>query len=235
MIKHAVLVASFLAVTLAASVFSNAYALSSFGEEKTISSLYNLDDNNGKKEKGGNNNNGKGSSSAEDEDDEEKDSKNKKGGKGNKIKVKSNKGGRGQVSEVASNETAPQQQALSKSGNDNEESQSLLFPADFTIKGDGVAIERGTGNSASSRMDAAINLTATTIRLEGNHVRVAVYGTITLDNKQIPLEDGSGIIIFFNDPGSKLFRGIIHITGKVMDENKSNKAQKFHLRAFLLP
>jgi hypothetical protein len=235
MIKHAVLVASFLAITLVASVFSNAYALSSLDEENTISSLLNLDDNNGKKEKGGKNNSGKGSSSGEEEDDEEKESKNKKGGKGNKIKVKSNKGGRGQVSEVASNETAPQQQAQSKSGNDDdEESQDLLFPADFTIKGDGVATERGTGNSASSRMDAAINLTATTIRLEGNHVRVAVYGTITLDNKQIPLEDGSGIIIFFNDPGSKLFRGIIHITGKVMDENK-NKDQKFHLRAFLLP
>lgn len=232
MVKNSVLLASFLALTLAASVFSNAYALSVSGEEKKISSPYDQDQNNGKKEKaGGNNNSGKGSSGKEDDDKEKESKKNK----GNKIKVKSNKGGRGQVSEVASNETT-KQQALSSS--EDEYSQSLLFPADFSIKAqDGIAIERGRGNSiASSAMDAAINLNTTTVRLEGNHVRVAVYGMISLDDEQVSLEDGKGIIIFFSDSGSKLFRGIIHLTGKVMlDENNGAKSQKFHLRAFLLP
>ena len=76
MVKYSVLLASFLALTLAASVFSNAYALSVSGEEKKISSPYDQDQNNGKKEKaGGNNNSGKGSSGKED-DEKEKESNN---------------------------------------------------------------------------------------------------------------------------------------------------------------
>jgi hypothetical protein len=231
--NYTVWIASFLALTLVSSVFSSAFALTSSlqgpGENGLLSAKISQDsDDDDKKGKGnGGNNSGKGKGSDEDKE-KEKDKKNK----GKKIEVKSKKGGGSEVSEHEDNDESLSQQARSE---DDAESESLLFPTDFTLKADnGIAVARGDGrNAASSRMDVSIDFNASTVRLEGNHVRVAVQGTISLDEQENALTDGRGLIIFFKNSDKEFFRGILHITGKVADDD--GKQQKFHLRAFLLP
>src|SRR5688572_10098498 len=210
--NYTVWIASFMALTLVSSVFSNAFGLTSSLENPGRNSLLSAkisqdsddDDNKGK------GNSGKGKGSDEDEE-KEKGKKNK----GKKIEVKSKTGGGSEVSEYEDNdEERLLQQARSK---DDAESESLLFPTDFTLKADnGIAVARGDGNNvASSRMDVSIDFNASTVRLEGNHVRVDVEGTISLAEHENHLIDGHGLIIFFKNSDKEFFRGILHITGNV--------------------
>jgi hypothetical protein len=225
--KSLSIIAYVLASILVLSVVSsNAYglALSPKGlEENLFASIPQQaeDDDDDEDDRGKGKGKDRNNSGRDSDDDEEKGK-----GKGKDIKIKVKKGGKGQVTEVEDGESSSSQQSQSAE-------QSLLFPVDFTLKAnDGIAVAKGKG-IGSSRQDASINLNATTVRFEGNHVRVVVEGIITVGNDKYVLTDGKGIIIFFNHPGKQFFSGIVHITGKIEDDN--GKMQKFHLRAYLLP
>jgi hypothetical protein len=186
-------------------------------------------DDDDKKGKNGSNDNGNG---------KQNENNNKGHGKKIKIKAQHDEGGKVKVEEEHEDDSeeqgsSAQAKAITSSTNDE---QSESFPTDFQLQADdGIALERGQGKNAaaSSREDASLNLNASMVRLEGNHVRVDVDGTITVGETKYKISDGNGIIIFFNNPGKNFFRGIIHITGMALDSH-DNKL-KFHMRAFLIP
>jgi hypothetical protein len=221
--KHSLLLAIFLGVTLTFSVFSNAYAASSISnlpilarDLKLSSSVAALDeDDDNEDEKDSDNNHGKDNG--------------KKNGHAKNLKIKAKHDG-GSVAIEEDEDDSNDKQSKSK----NEDINS--FPTDFILEADGgVAVQKGSKGSDSKRSDdVSIELEASTSRLEGNHIRVSVDGTIMLADDEFEITDGRGIIIFFKNPSKHFFRGIIHIAGVAVNVDDESE-KKFHLRALLLP
>jgi hypothetical protein len=248
--EQSYIIASSLAMVLILSVFStvNAFASSSSflhqpGEssdkfDQVQTNNNEDDDNDDDNNNSGNNSHEKGkgknddsSDSANEDDDNSTDNKSddKKDHHGKKVvHIKSNKGrGHVQVSENEDNDN-------------NDKGASVEFPADFIIKAtDGTAIQAG-GNargSSSQISDVSLSLNASTIRANGNNIKVDVYGSINLDGKKLNLSDGTGTVIFFKNPAKQFFSGIIHISGHIegqVNTDNNNHADKFHMRAVLL-
>ena len=245
--KYSIFASGILALLLSFSVFSHAYALSSYSSVSSINSgsllsqpiksqnatnLNEHDDN--KEDKNGSHSNNDNQSGDNGKGDNSKEKKTH--GKKLKITAKHDEGGSTQVNEDDgdnNNNDNHDENDGSNTGNDD----SRFFPTEFNLKADGgIAIEKGRGNQDSKRFDnASLDFTASADRLDDNNVIIALKGSITLDhNNKFTTTEGHGIIVFFKNPNNQFFRGIFHIAGKVVNISDGSE-RKFHLRAFLLP
>lgn len=251
-----------LAAILSLSVLANAFAASPINpvlsvdqnDSKTIALGSNTiiqQDKNGKNndhgnQGKGNNSQGKNTKSNDEEQeetkgksgkgkgDDEKQNDNKGKGHGKKIKIKAERGEGGKVSVEEDDQENSDTEDLNATVTKDDEG-STTFPADFLLEADGgIAIEKGRGRNSPSGAEVSLSLDVSTIRVEGNHLRVAHEGNISIGDTEYQVTDGKGIIIFFNNPGKNFFRGIIHLTGVATDTEEDTSA-KLHLRAILLP
>src|SRR2546426_4318091 len=243
--KYSIFASGILALLLSFSVFSHAYALSSYSSVSSINSgsllsqpirnatnLNEHDDNKEDKNGSHSNNdnqsgdNGKGDNSIE----------KKAHGKKLKITARHDEGGSTQVNEDEGDNNNNDNHD-ENNGSNTGNADSLFFPTSFNLKANGgIAIEKGRGNQDSKRFDnASLDFTASADRLDDNNVIIALKGSITLDhNNKFTTTEGQGIIVFFKNPSKEFFRGIVHIAGKVVSISDGSE-RKFHLRAFLLP
>jgi hypothetical protein len=238
--KHSPVLAILLGLTLAFSVFSNVYASSiltmpiSHQEVKLSSPIVAMDEDDHSsdighgKENGNKNGNGKDQGNEGDRSD---NGNGKKNGHTKNIKIKAKHDG-GSV-EIEEDET---ERASNGKQFDSKNDDMKSFPSDFVMDADGgIAVQRNNEGGKSKRFDdVSIELSASTSRLEGNHIRVSVDGEIMLGDDEFEITDGHGIIIFFKNPNSHFFRGIIHIAGVAVNVDDESE-KKFHLRAILLP
>jgi len=251
-----------LAAILSLSVFSSAYALSpvtnyGLSAKDVLTSSSNAphgvvqqDQENNKDNHGKGKGNGSGNANANADEDDENDKKNKGNGSDNhnqgkskKVKIKPDRseGGKVNVSEEGDeDDDSGNEDAVKATLDDTEDSDT--FPADFRMENAiGIAVEKGKekgrfneGTSGGIYEVHDVTLDVTTIRVEGNHLRVSLDGEIFLDETRYDISDGKGIIIFFKNPGKNVLRGIIHITGTAFDSD-SGRSEKMHLRAILFP
>lgn len=254
--KFSLASAVLLASILVTSVLSNAAFASPVSLSKAQESMKDLtiisksivqDKSNENKAHGNSNGKGDGNNGKSANDDSDDNEKSEKGGHANKphgklkIKAKHNEGGV-QIEEETDEGKRGKNADQSTSVNDDEnskrtgsgENDDQSFPSDFMLRvNGGVGTEKGS-RSTSNSAKASMDLSASIIRLEGNHVRVNFEGTVTLGNDEYEITDGHGIIIFFKNPGKHFFRGIIHLVGSAVNTDNGSKYD-FHLRAFLLP
>src|SRR2546426_10463027 len=248
--KYSIFASGILALLLSFSVFSHAYALSSYSSVSSINSgsllsqpiksqnITNLNehDSNNDEKKGNNGSHSNGDDQSGNNGNGDNSNEKKAHGKKLKITAKHDEGGSTQVNEDDgdnNNNDNHDENDGSNTGNDD----SRFFPTEFNLKANGgIAIEKGRGNQDGKRFDnASLDFTASTDRLDDNNVIIALKGSITLDhNNKFTTTEGQGIIVFFKNPSKEFFRGIVHIAGKVVSISDGSE-RKFHLRAFLLP
>ena len=228
--KHSLMLAIFLGVTLTFSVFSNAYAASSVSilplptrDMKLSSGAATLDDD---QDSDNNNGKGKGNKNGNSEDKSDNGNGNKNGH--HKLKIKAKHDG-GSV-EIEEDDDSNGKHSESKTDD------SKSFPTNFILEAEGgIAVQKGNKGGDIKRFDdVSIELSASTSRLEGNHIRISVDGTILLGDNEFEITDGHGIIIFFKNPNKHFFRGIVHIAGVAVNVDDESE-KKFQLRALLLP
>jgi len=229
--KYSLMLAIFLGVTLTFSVFSNAYAASLIlplptRDMKLSSGAATLDDEDNQDS---DNNNGKGKGNKNGNSEDKSDNGNgNKNGHANKLKIKAKHDG-GSV-EIEEDDDSNGKHSESKTDD------SKSFPTNFILEAEGgIAVQKGNKGGDIKRFDdVSIELSASTSRLEGNHIRISVDGTILLGDNEFEITDGHGIIIFFKNPNKHFFRGIVHIAGVAVNVDDESE-KKFQLRALLLP
>src|SRR3989454_5706451 len=253
--KYSIFASGILALLLSFSVFSHEYALSSYSSVSSINSgsllsqpiksqnITNLNehDSNNDEKKGNNGSHSNGDDQSGNNGNGDNSNEKKAHGKKLKITAKHDEGGSTQVNEDdGDNNDGATNDCTNNDNNvatDSGNADSLFFPTSFNLKANGgIAVEKGSSNQDSKRFDnASLDFTTSTDGLNDNNVIIALKGSIMLDqNNKFTITDGQGIILFFKNPSKEFFRGIVHISGKVISPTDSSE-RKFHLRAYLLP
>ena len=107
-------------------------------------------------------------------------------------------------------------------GNGGKESESekgsMLQPVpssldNFELSVKGIALAKRDGRDGPFA-DAEVNLHATILREEGNHLRFQATGTVDVDSDgEYDIVDAQGIVIFFKNLRGQSVTGLMHIVG----------------------
>ncbi|HKU49035.1 MAG TPA: hypothetical protein VJP79_03710 [Nitrososphaera sp.] len=124
-------------------------------------------------------------------------------------------------------------------GNDSEKRGSMLQPVpssldNFELSVEGIALTKRDGRDGPFA-DAKVDLHATILREEGNHLRFQATGTVDVDGDgEYDIVDAQGIVIFFKTLRGEAVTGLVHIVGKHAVDEHGNDLGKFRLRALVI-